>query len=375
MEQKQGIDKWILIVSVILLCIGFIAVTSASIMESTIKYGDAWYQAKKHGMSIGMSLVCGLICLSIRSSFWKNRSIIALFVVSLMLVAVLAIGREINGAKRWLSLGIMNMQPAEFLKLLWILYFGGYVSKRILSISTTYLGFFKPFAFLFVILCLLMSQPDFGSFVVISVITMAIIWVAGAGFLKFLSVFIPLGFAGIFAIAMSAYRMRRISTFRDPWADPFGSGYQLIQSLMAFGRGGLKGEGLGNSMLKQGYLPEAHTDFITSIIGEEFGFIGMCVLILLELFIIYKALAIGIRILKVDAIFQGYVCVGIGAWFLLQTLINITAASGGMPTKGLTLPLISYGGSSLMVTCSAIAILLRIDYEWRNNIIKDRRDE
>ena len=148
---------------------------------------------------------------------------------------------------------------------------------------------------------------------------------------------------------MSAYRMRRISTFRDPWADPFGSGYQLIQSLMAFGRGGLKGEGLGNSMLKQGYLPEAHTDFITSIIGEEFGFIGMCVLILLELFIIYKALAIGIRILKVDAIFQGYVCV--------------------------TLPLIRYGGSSLMVTCSAIAILLRIDYEWRNNIIKDRRDE
>lgn len=159
----------------------------------------------------------------------------------------------------------------------------------------------------------------------------------------------------------------------DPWQDQYGSGYQLTQSLMAFGRGGITGKGLGNSYQKLGYLPEAHTDFITSILGEEFGFVGMVLLLLLELFIVYKSFRLAFKILKQDAIYQGYVAAGIGTLFCVQTFINVGSASGGIPTKGLTLPLVSYGGSSMISCCMAIAILLRIDFEWRNNAISDKR--
>ncbi|MBQ4246124.1 MAG: FtsW/RodA/SpoVE family cell cycle protein, partial [Succinivibrio sp.] len=190
---------------------------------------------------------------------------------------------------------------------------------------------------------------------------------------KYIVVGVIMGIICILLIKFSPYRARRVTSFLDPWSDEFGSGYQLTQSLMAYGRGGVTGEGLGNSYQKLGYLPEAHTDFVTAIFGEEFGFIGMCVLILLEFVIVYKAISLGFKILKEDAIYQGYVAVGIGAWIALQTFINIGAASGGLPTKGLTLPFISYGGSSLMVFCTAIGILLRIDYEWRNKVISKKR--
>ena len=216
-------------------------------------------------------------------------------------------------------------------------------------------------------------QPDMGSLVVLTVITYAIMFVAGVGLLKYIVIGIVLFIVGSLFIKFSPYRARRVTSFLDPWSDEFGSGYQLTQSLMAYGRGGLWGEGLGNSYQKLGYLPEAHTDFVTAIFGEEFGFVGMCVLIVLEFVIVYKAISIGVKILKSDAIYQGYVAVGIGAWIALQTFINIGAASGGLPTKGLTLPFISYGGSSLMVFCTAVGILLRIDYEWRNKVISTKR--
>ena len=174
-------------------------------------------------------------------------------------------------------------------------------------------------------------------------------------------------------IKISPYRARRVTSFLDPWSDEYGSGYQLTQSLMAYGRGGWYGEGLGNSYQKLGYLPEAHTDFVTAIFGEEFGFIGMVLLIILEFIIVFRGIRLGVKILKEDAIYQGYVAIGISSWICLQTFINIGAASGGLPTKGLTLPFVSYGGSSLMVFCMGIGILLRIDYEWRNKIISTTR--
>ena len=226
-------------------------------------------------------------------------------------------------------------------------------------------GFIKPLCFIGFIAGLLLMQPDFGSLVVVTAITFGILFVAGAGLLKYVSTLSLVALAGAIIIWVQPYRLARITAFLDPWQDRFRTGYQLTQSLMAFGRGGLTGEGIGNSIQKLGYLPEAHTDFVMSIMGEECGFIGVCFVILLEFIIVAKAIMLSAKILKQKVMFQGYVAFGIGMFFCLQTVINIGAASGGLPTKGLTLPLISYGGSSLIVCMWALAILLRIDYEWR----------
>lgn len=370
---KPNYDRVLLLVTLVLLCLGIVIISSASIMESTVKYYDSMYQTKKHFIGIGIAVVLSIICVMTPSEFWKKYSVHALFGVLGLLILVLIVGREINGAKRWLSLGFMNLQPAELLKIVWILYFSSYVNRKIEAVSTTLGGFIKPSVFIAIFALLLMLQPDLGSTFVVASITFAIMCMAGVGLLKFIVVIVVFGGAGTIAVALSPYRLKRVTSFLDPWADEFGDGYQLTQSLMAFGRGGWFGEGLGNSYQKLGYLPEAHTDFVTAIYGEEFGFIGMCVLILLEFIIVFKACSLGIKILKNDAIYQGYVAIGISAWFAIQTFINIAAASGGIPTKGLTLPLVSYGGSSLMVFCAAVAILLRIDFEWRNKKIDKKR--
>lgn len=368
-RNKPGFDRVLLIVTLLLICLGVVIISSASIMESGMKFDDDMYQTKKHLFSIAMAVFAGFICASIPSRIWAKCSLPSFVTVLVLLVLVLLVGRRINGATRWLSLGFMNLQPSELLKLVWILYFSSYITRKIKFISFTFKGFFKPFLFIGVMTGLLMLQPDMGSSVAVVFITIAMLYSAGAGLLKFI---IVIGFAvvvGVLAVVFSPYRMKRYTSFLDPWEDVFGDGYQLTQSLMAYGRGGLTGEGLGNSYQKLGYLPEAHTDFVTAIFGEEFGFIGMCCLVTLEFLIVCKAFLLSIRILKVNAIYQGYIAAGIGSWFCFQTFVNIGAASGGLPTKGLTLPLVSYGGSSMIVTVCAIAILLRIDYEWRNHLI------
>ncbi len=371
--DKVGYDRVLLLATLLLLCIGVIIISSASIMESSIKYGDSFYQTKKHLVGVAMALVCGIASVMTPTAVWKKYSIHSLFFILCLMIIVLVVGREINGAKRWLSLGFMNLQPGELLKLVWILYFSDYVSRKIESISKTVSGFLRPMAFIAVMAMLLLMQPDFGSLFVITLITYVIMWMAGVGFLKYIVVMAVLLVIGIVVIKISPYRTRRITSFLDPWSDEFGAGYQLTQSLMAFGRGGWFGEGLGNSYQKLGYLPEAHTDFVTAILGEEFGFVGMLALIALEFLIVAKAFILGFKILKNDAIYQGYVAIGIGAWIAFQTFINIGAASGGLPTKGLTIPFVSYGGSSLIVFSIAVGILLRIDYEWRNKIISTLR--
>lgn len=370
---NPGYDRVLLLTTVILLALGVVIISSASIMESTMKYGDSMYQTKRHLFGIAIALFCALVATMTPTAFWKKRSLVCLSFVLCLMILVLVVGREINGAKRWLNLGLMNLQPAELLKLIWILYFSDYVSRKIEAISKTIQGFLRPIVFLAIMTVLLLLQPDMGSFFVLAAITFAIMFVAGVGLLKYIVVGVIMGVICVLLIKFSPYRARRVTSFLDPWSDEFGSGYQLTQSLMAYGRGGVYGEGLGNSYQKLGYLPEAHTDFVTAIFGEEFGFVGMCILILLEFVIVYKAISLGIKILKEDAIYQGYVAIGIGTWLALQTFINIGAASGGLPTKGLTLPFISYGGSSLLVFCTAIGILLRIDYEWRNKVISNKR--
>ncbi len=374
-SRSVGYDRWLLFDMVVLLCIGTVIISSASVMESFMRYGDELYQMKKHIMTIVMALFCAVITVMIPTKTLNKFSLIGMMLSLALLILVLIVGREINEAKRWINLGFFNLQPAEVLKICWILYFSSYTTRKIDAVSNTLLGFLKPLVFIGIMAGLLLAQPDFGSTMVVASITFAILWVAGAGFIKYVFVLLVGMLAAYLVVIAQPYRLLRITSFLDPWADQFGSGYQLTQSLMAFGRGGLFGNGLGNSIQKLGYLPEAHNDFVMAILGEEFGFVGVCVVLFLEMVIVFKALKLAFSILRHNALFQGYVAYGIGIWFFIQTVINIGVASGTFPTKGLTLPLISYGGSAMIVSMCACAILLRIDYEWRNRQFGFSKDE
>lgn len=355
----------------LLLMIGIVLIYSASVMESSRSLeADGQAYLKKQLIFAAISLAAGFVSALIPSTVWHKYSNHAVGLAILLLIAVLIAGKEVNEAKRWIALGPINLQPAEFLKLAWIMYLSSYAFKHGAEIRDTTKGFVKPLVFILLISLLLLFQPDFGSLVVITTITLGILFVAGAKLLKYILMMVAVGTACGVLILVQPYRLMRVVSFLDPWADEFGSGYQLTQSLMAFGRGGVTGEGLGNSIQKLGYLPEAHTDFVTAILGEEFGFIGMAVLIILEFVLVFRALVISFKILRRAPCFQGYAAFGVGMWFALQTVINIGAASGLLPTKGLTLPLVSYGGSALLVSMMAVGMLLRIDFEWRNKILR-----
>lgn len=364
-------DRTIVFCSLLLMLISLVLIASASVQEAYHSTGDSYFYLKRQLAFMSVALVWGLIMTSIPSKSWMSASLPLMGITVVLLILVLIVGREINQAKRWINLGPVNLQPAELLKLFWILYFSSYTCRKIEMVRTKISGFVKPIIFLSAIAVLLLLQPDFGSLVVVTAITFGILFMAGAGLLKYLSILSLVTFIGAVIIWWQPYRVARVLAFLDPWENRFGSGYQLTQSLMAFGRGGLTGEGIGNSIQKLGYLPEAHTDFVMSILGEECGFIGVCFVILLEFIIISKAIILASKILRQRSQFQGYVAFGIGMFFCLQTVINIGAASGGLPTKGLTLPLISYGGSSIVVCMWALAILLRIDYEWRTQKLGD----
>lgn len=358
-------DRTIIFVSLLLLLISIVLISSASVQEAFNKTGDTYFYLKRQVAFTVVAITWGILMTSIPSKTWFNIALPLMGVAMALLVLVLIVGKEVNDAKRWIGIGPINLQPAELLKLFWIIYFSSYTCRKIEMVRHMLSGFIKPLCFIGCIAGLLLMQPDFGSLVVVTAITFGILFVAGAGLLKYVSTLSLVALAGAVIIWVQPYRLARITAFLDPWQDRFRTGYQLTQSLMAFGRGGLTGEGIGNSIQKLGYLPEAHTDFVMSIMGEECGFIGVCFVILLEFIIVAKAIMLSAKILKQKVMFQGYVAFGIGMFFCLQTVINIGAASGGLPTKGLTLPLISYGGSSLIVCMWALAILLRIDYEWR----------
>lgn len=358
-------DRTIIFVSLLLLLISIVLISSASVQEAFNKTGDTYFYLKRQVAFTAVAVVWGILMTSIPSKTWFNIALPLMGMAMALLVLVLIVGKEVNDAKRWIGIGPINLQPAELLKLFWIIYFSSYTCRKIEMVRHMLSGFIKPLCFIGFIAGLLLMQPDFGSLVVVTAITFGILFVAGAGLLKYVSTLSLVALAGAIIIWVQPYRLARITAFLDPWQDRFRTGYQLTQSLMAFGRGGLTGEGIGNSIQKLGYLPEAHTDFVMSIMGEECGFIGVCFVILLEFIIVAKAIMLSAKILKQKVMFQGYVAFGIGMFFCLQTVINIGAASGGLPTKGLTLPLISYGGSSLIVCMWALAILLRIDYEWR----------
>ncbi|KOC88915.1 cell division protein FtsW [Winslowiella iniecta] len=358
-------DRTLLWLTFGLAIIGFVMVTSASMPVGQRLSDDPFFFAKRDAFYLLLALGMALVTLRVPMEVWQRYSNIMLMASVAMLLIVLVVGSSVNGASRWIALGPLRIQPAELSKLSLFCYLASYLVRKVEEVRHNFWGFCKPMGVMVVLAVLLLAQPDLGTVVVLFVTTLAMLFLAGAKLWQFLAI---IG-SGIFAVCLliiaEPYRMRRVTSFWDPWEDPFGSGYQLTQSLMAFGRGEFWGQGLGNSVQKLEYLPEAHTDFIFSIIGEELGYIGVVFALLMVFFVAFRAMSIGRRALELDQRFSGFLACSIGVWFSFQALVNVGAAAGMLPTKGLTLPLISYGGSSLIIMSTAIVLLLRIDYETR----------
>lgn len=363
----QGLlyDRALFWLFVILLLIGLVAVTSASIPYSSRLFNDPFYFAKRDAIYVLLSLLTCYISLQISSSQWEKwHAKIFLFSVILLLL-VPFIGTSVNGAKRWISLGILNFQPAEFAKLALTCFLASYFTRRYDEVRSRHVSIFKPFIVMLVLGCFLLLQPDLGSTVVLFIIMSGMLFIVGAKILQFVGLIALGGILFVWLVLTASYRLKRFIGFLEPFKDPYGTGFQLTNSLIAFGRGEITGEGLGNSIQKLDYLPEAHTDFIMAIIGEEFGFIGILIVILLLGLLIFRAMKIGRESLMLEQRFRGFFALGIGFWIFFQGFVNLGMALGILPTKGLTFPLVSYGGSSIIIMSATIGILLRIDHENR----------
>jgi cell division protein FtsW len=369
-QQLPEFDRGVVAVTVALLALGLVMVYSSSIAiaEATRHTGhQATYFLVRHAIFVVISLTAAAMAFQVPMHTWQRYSPYLFLMGMLLLVLVLVpgIGREVNGSRRWLSLGVVNLQPSELMKIFAVLYAADYTVRK-----AAYMGSFKKgFAPMFVVMLfvggLLLREPDFGAFAVITVIAMGVLFLGGMNWRLFagLAVLLVVGF--ILLIMTSPYRMQRILGFMDPWADPYGRGYQLSHALIAFGRGEWFGVGLGGSVEKLFYLPEAHTDFLLAVIAEELGFVGVLTVIVLFGWLVLRAFAIGQQAAVLERLFSSLVAQGIGLWIGVQAIINMGVNMGVLPTKGLTLPLMSFGGSAIAANCIAIAILLRIDWENR----------
>lgn len=365
-SKEQGqFDSVFLSVLFLVLAIGLVMVTSASIPVAERLYANPLHFTYRHLIYLAIGLIAAYGVMRLPVSFWHNYNMQLLFFALALLLAVLILGRNVNGSTRWLALGPINIQAAEPAKLYFFVYLASYLVRRHEEVRENLMGFIKPLIMLFVFAVLLLMQPDLGTVIVMFATAVVLLFLAGAKLWQFIALMLT-GLAAVgVLIFYSEYRWRRVTAFLDPWADPFGSGYQLTQSLMAFGRGGWFGQGLGNSIQKLEYLPEAHTDFIIAVIGEESGFLGIAVLLGLLFLLVFRALMMGNRALQKGMSFHGFLAYALAIWIGFQTAVNAGMASGMLPTKGMTLPFVSYGGSSLIIMLMAAALLLRIDFEVR----------
>tara|TARA_B110000858_G_C17803775_1_gene476759 strand:- start:1298 stop:2491 length:1194 start_codon:yes stop_codon:yes gene_type:complete len=365
MKTELQIDSVLLIIAVALLMGGFVILASASISISNNAANNPFFYIQRQLVAAAIGAVAGFICLFIPMRLWRSLGPLILFVGFMLLIVVLipGIGHEVKGSTRWVRLGVMNLQVSEPARLCFILYLAGYLVRRNKSLREEFTGFLRPMIVLSLACVLLLLEPDFGATVVLLATAMVMMFVAGARIRDFL-VFSVIAVLTLVALAVvSPYRMQRITGFLDPWADPFNSGFQLTQSLIAIGRGEWFGVGLGDSVQKLFYLPEAHTDFVFAVYAEEFGLLGSFVLIALFLALLWRVFKLAMRAANAERLFEAYIAIGLGTWLGIQAFINIGVNMGMLPTKGLTLPLISYGRSSLIITMICIALLLRIHHE------------
>lgn len=359
-------DRQLVWISLGLMLTGLVMVTSASFPISSRLTDQPFHFMFRHAIFLLLALGVASVVIQIPLEKWLRFSMALLLVSVGLLFVVLVAGKSVNGASRWIPLGLFNLQPAEVAKLSLFIFMSGYLVRKSDEVRSSFFGgFIKPIIVFATLAVLLLLQPDLGTVVVMLVTLFGMLFIAGAKITQFLALMV-VGLASVAAlIYFEPYRWRRVTSFADPWEDPFGSGYQLTQSLMAFGRGEWFGQGLGNSIQKLEYLPEAHTDFVFAVLAEELGFVGVVLALVLIFSLVIKAILIGRKAFEHEQVFGGYLAFAIGIWFAFQTLINVGAAAGMVPTKGLTLPLISYGGSSLIVMSVAVSILLRIDHECR----------
>ena len=358
-------DRQYLLLAVAMYTIGLIMVASSSMPVAERLFDNPFHFVVRHGVYICLSIFIGGLALMIPMSEWQKYSGYMLLAAIVLLVVVLVAGRTVNGSQRWIVLGPITIQAAEPAKLFFFAYLAAYLVRRREEVMENIKGFAKPLIVFGLLAFLLLMQPDLGTVIVMFVTTFGLLFLAGAKLWQFIAI-AAVGVMAITALAVfEEYRWRRITSFLDPWADPFGSGYQLTQSLMAYGRGELTGQGLGNSIQKLEYLPEAHTDFVMAVLAEEFGFIGVAIVLFLSLWLVFKALYLGRKAISKEKYFEGFFAFSIGIWMSFQTAVNIGASAGIVPTKGLTMPLISYGGSSMIIMTLAFVVLIRIDHEIR----------
>ena len=375
-NNQRGIDFPLLSAVLILLAIGIMMVYSASIAYAARdnSLNSQYYYLIRHSIAVTLALMMGVFVFFVPTTFWQKNAPVIVIVVTALLILVLIphIGHMVNGSKRWLGFGFVNIQPSELAKLSIAIYTAYYASgSKTLQLKNFRHDIAPILGVILTYGALLLLEPDMGSATVVFVIALGILFLADID----KRLIFALGGLGVIAfillIIATPYRMRRLIGSFDPWQDALGKGYQLTHSLLSFGHGGWFGVGLGNSVEKLFYLPEAHTDFILAIIGEEFGVAGVIVILCLFTLIFYRGFnIIGVTASKIHGRkFQSLLAQGISFWFFMQAIINIGVCLGILPTKGLTLPFISYGGSSILVNCVAIAILLKIDYENKQNFL------
>jgi cell division protein FtsW len=360
-------DFWLILSSLTLLLLGLILVASTSINIAQTRFNEPLYYFWRQFSYACVGVILTFIIIQIPIQLWQRLSVFLLLLGLCLLVLVLipGIGYEVNGSMRWIAFGIIHFQPSEPMKLFMILYLSGYLTRRAVEVREALSGFLKPIMIVCLITGLLLLEPDYGGIVVLFATVLSMLFLAGVPMRQFLLWVIIVTLALSLLIVLAPYRMERLTTFINPWADPFNSGFQLTQALIAIGRGELFGVGLGNSVQKLTYLPEAHTDFLFAILAEELGLVGVIVIIGLFGFIVLRAFFIAIHAERCGLNYAAYLAYGIGLVIGIQASINLGVNMGLLPTKGLTLPLMSYGGSSMIVTCTLLAILLRVDYETR----------
>lgn len=347
--------------------LGLVMVGSASLSIAEGATGDPLYYLYRQAAFLAVALLAALACLHLSlDQFYRGGPVLLVLGFFLLLVVLIpGVGREVNGATRWIPLGVINLQVAEVARICFITYLAGYCVRRHQALPNTSSAFAVPLAVFALAAVLLLAQPDFGTALVLMVTALALLFLAGASLWRIGLLGLLLAGSAWLLIVGSPYRWQRLTTFTDPWADPFNAGFQLTQSLIAIGRGEWFGVGLGGSVQKLFYLPEAHTDFLFAVLAEELGLLGVVVVVALFTYLVWRGLQIGLASLRARRPFGAYLAWGLTISIGLQAFINMAVTMGLLPTKGLTLPLMSYGGSSLIMTGVALALLLRVDYETR----------
>ncbi len=368
-------DRWLIAAVIGLLIIGLMMVASSSVMISTKFYHQPFHFLMRQACYLFIGFVAAIIVMRVDTCIWKKYSVHLLFICLILLMVVLipGIGRVVNGSRRWLSIGPISVQVSELVKLTIIIYVAGYLVRQKDNVSQTVFGFIKPMIVLGFVAVLLLLEPDFGATVVIVSTVMAMLFLIGVKLRYYLGLLLLVGLTLSFLAISSPYRLARLTTFLNPWADQFNSGYQLTQSLIAFGRGGWFGVGLGESVQKMFYLPEAYTDFLFAVLAEELGLVGILLVIILYSILVVRGFIIGYTAYQEERRFAAFTAYGLTFWLGIQAAINMGVNAGLLPTKGLTLPLLSYGGASLVVNCMVVALLLRIDHENRWQALGLRR--